>query len=301
VKEFEEAYSEIRARSQHIDFSTDDPQLEVVREEVFASQALSRLDHRNVEMSVYVPVDDYDAHEKEHAYYLEMMTKMIELFRGQFPDDKGPYRVLEMGAGTGIFTRQLAELQSVEEVVAMEIDWACYHKLSNNLRHVAKVKAFNLDSRKFPPSGRFHGIFSSFADHHIKPQDKRDYFGNVKRNLHDGGVFIVGDEFLRAHAEDSREQKIAALNAYHSHIIEIARAKNQDVLVDLETKALESGIHALDGLPDAGDFKVSCGEYEKQLRESGFAFTRIKIGPADEKLELEVGGVYVDLAKIDEA
>lgn len=300
VKDFENAWADIWARAQRIEFSTEEPKLPVVREEVFATQALSRLDHRNVEMSVYVPVDDYDTHEEEHAYYVEMMDEMIRLFRDQFGDE-GPYRVLEMGAGTGIFTRRLAALENVEEVVAFEIDWACYHKLSHNLRNVAKVKPLNMDSRRFSPSGRFHAVFSSFADHHIKPQDKRDYFGNVKRNLHDGGLFIVGDEFLRAHSEENKEEQLAALNAYHQHIIDIAKRASHDVLVELETRALESGIHALEGLPDAGDFKVSCSEYERQLRESGFDFKRTKIGPADEKVEREVGGVYVYVAEVARA
>ena len=157
----------------------------------------------------------------------------------------------------------------------------------------AKVKPLNQDSRRFSPTGRFHAIFSSFADHHIKPQDKRDYLRNVKQNLHDRGVFIVGDEFLRPHRSQDKKEKETALHAYHDHIIEIARNAGNDVLVALETAALNSGLN------EQGDFKVSCGQYESHLRDSGLAFDRRKIGPASEELEREVGGVYVYVATIE--
>ncbi len=282
-------YSDIVQRAHYLD-PRENLNLDTLKAEVFAERALSTLSKRPVEMSVYVPVEDYDSHEEEHAYYVEMMDAMIAEFRKRCPDGGGPYRLLEFGAGTGIFTRRVAAVATVGELVALEIDWACYRKLVYNLRSAGSVKPMNEDSRHFSPTGRFHAVFSSFADHHIKPQDKRDYLRNVRKNLHENGVFIVGDEFLPPHDAADREAWLKALRAYHGHIIDIAKSKNQDVLVELESAALKSGEER------QGDFKVTNAEYEAYLRDSGFVFQRQRIGPASDALANQVGGVYVYVA-----
>ena len=286
-------YGEIVQRAQYLD-PKEELDLETINSEVFASRALTTLLKRPVEMSLYVPVDDYDSHEEEHAYFMEMMDRMVAAFRERFPDNQGPYRVLELGAGTGIFTRRLAKISSINEIIAFEIDWACYRKLVYNLRDAGSVKPMNEDSRHFSPTGRFHAVFSSFADHHIKPQDKRDYLRNVRRNLQKNGVFIVGDELLRPHALGDKSARLDALAAYHGHIIDIAKHKNQDVLVQLETAAWESGKQGV------GDFKVTCAEYEHYLDEAGFAFERVRVGPASDELANDIGGVYVYVAQTAE-
>lgn len=292
IAAYEKAFSGICQRAVRVYTETDVPDLASFKAEVFpVVPTLTRLDQRPVEMSTYVPVEDYDKHEEEHAYYIEMMQAMLDAFRRIWPDDRGPYRVLEMGAGTGIFTKRLCALDSVDDVIALEIDWACHHKLQQNLRDSPKVKAYNEDSRLFNPSGRFHAVFSSFADHHIKPGDKVAYLKNVKRNLADGGVFIVGDEFLPPHDAKNPAQRKAALEAYHGHIIDLAREDKNEILVMLESKALQSGLDAV------GDFKLSRADYETHLTESGFTFTSTRIGPPDDALAEKIGGVYVYVAR----
>jgi hypothetical protein len=147
------------------------------------------------------------------------------------------------------------------------------------------VRLLDKDSRTYDPGGRFKYIFSSFSDHHIKPQDKPRYFANVKRNLEAGGMFIVGDEFLRAHDAADELAREQALHAYHDHIIQLALKDNNPVLAELEEAALESG------LTKKGDFKVSCAEYEEMLTRAGLKVSeKIKIGPLDID---DIGGVYV--------
>jgi SAM-dependent methyltransferase len=292
VRDFEAAFDRIVLRAIRID-RNELPDQETFKRQVF-TRDFTPLDQKPVEMSQYVPIDDYDSHEEEHLYYVEMMDQMLaefsEVWRADF---NVKYRVLEMGAGTGIFTRRIAKIDSIDEVVALEIDWACHTKLKYNVRTFEKVKPYPEDSRRFNPSGRFHAVFSSFADHHIKTQDKVDYLRNVKRNLCSGGVFIVGDEFLRPHDPNNDSEREAALRAYHSHIIEAAEQSGNHILVALETAAMESGINKI------GDFKVSCVEYENHLRASGFTFVKRKIGPADPRVEAEIGGVYVYVARVE--
>ncbi|MFZ2472579.1 MAG: methyltransferase domain-containing protein [Methanothrix sp.] len=259
-------------------------------ESVFAK--MTPLPHRSIEMSAYVSVHDYAQFEEDHAYFNEMMGMMLSNFN-KLRDAKRPCRVLELGSGTGHFTKRLISSQNVS-VTAVEIDWACYLYLKNALEanHVPsdtrnyKLKVVNADSRTFAdPDGKaFDFIFSSFADHHIKPTDKALYFDNIKKNLSPEGVLIVGDEFIPSYDSLIEGSFEDAVTRYHNHIIDIAKTNGHDKLVELETAAMKSG------LDKVGDFKMQCEEYEQCLRDAGLIFSKEKIGPKN--LD-DVGGIYV--------
>jgi len=159
---------------------------------------------------------------------------------------------------------------------------------------------------------RWQYIFSAFADHHIKPEDKPLYFENVKRNLLPDGRLVVGDEFLPPHDPNDRNAWEGALKTYHGHIIEIAERQAEQELAKLEEATLEvarEDIEAMarsyrelvkleqaaleSGLAQQGDFKVSCEQYEEYLKASGFEFSKEKVGPKDRD---DMGGVYVYIA-----
>lgn len=238
-----------------------------------------------IEMSEYIDVIPYDEHEEKHAYYQDMMSKMIEIFLEHSSNNSSPIRILELGAGTGIFTVRLNKITNVTEIVAVEIDWHCYQILKGKFREqYKKVKTLNKDSRTYNPEGEFDYIFSSFADHHIKTADKAKYFDNIKQNLKPNGLMIVGDEFLRKHDPNDRDDRDSALKDYHSHIIDIAKGQGEMILAELERQALQSG------LEEKGDFKVSCEQYEELLKQAKFKFKKEKIGP--ENID-NIGGVYV--------
>lgn len=258
-------------------------------------------------MSEYIPVDDYDSFEERHAYYLEMMAEMATAFAQRRPRAEGGElargRVLELGAGTGHFTKRMAAQPDVD-CVAVEIDDVCFAKLSENLGKNPDITLYREDSAAFRLDGeghRFHGVFSSFSDHHIRPENRGAYFENVKRHLAPGGAFIVGDEFLPEHDASDEADWRRALNAYHGHIIDVSREHAERLekigdpgeayahrkLMKLETEALQSGLGKI------GDFKVARSEYEMSLQAHGFTFAATKIGPLDRD---DVGGVYVYVA-----
>lgn len=278
------------------------PDVEEVVKHTFYSPGLTPVLQKPIEMSAYISIDDYDAHEENHAYYREMMERMLHIFKQGRKAEHN--RILELGAGTGIFTKRLADLEDVN-VVAIELDWVCFKKLITNIRSLqgtelveaendrcvlartknrTTIELHNKDSRTFNPPGKFNFIFSSFADHHIKTRDKKTYFANIKQNLEPGGLLIVGDEYLRSYDPEAIDSRVAALVAYHGHIIDLAVSQEEHILADLERAALNSGLEA------RGDFKVSCKEYEAALGGNGFDFRSEKIGPKDTE---DIGGVYM--------
>jgi ubiquinone/menaquinone biosynthesis C-methylase UbiE len=236
------------------------------------------------EMSAYIDVVEYDTHEEKHAYFVDMMQEMIDILRKKEGDNTKVCRILEVGAGTGIFTKRLAKIPHLQ-VTAVELDKECFQVLQKNLRDYPSVELVNDDSCIYHhPEKRFDYIFSSFSDHHIKLTDKHSYFQNIKRNLQPDGLFIVGDEFLPPHNSKDQAAWEHALRTYHNHIITIAEQQGEEILANLEREALKSG------LEKNGDFKVSCSQYEEFLLENGFRFANQKIGPLNQD---DVGGVYV--------
>ncbi|NUU23829.1 MAG: class I SAM-dependent methyltransferase [Streptomycetaceae bacterium] len=259
---------------------------------------------RPVEMSEYIAIDAYDTFEERHAYFPEMMGEMLRRFAADRPTTpKGtplPCRVLELGAGTGIFTRRLAK-QPLVVCTAVEIDANCFAALERTLLRYPGARAVAADSRTYRSAegrGEFPYIFSSFADHHIRPEDKTAYLDGVAYHLAPDGRFIVGDEFLPDHDADDPDAWRDAVRRYHGHIIDVSLRRAEELtaagdepgahahreLVKLETAAMESG------LARQGDFKVTRTAYERTLTEHGFAFTSVTIGPTDRD---DVGGIHV--------
>ena len=235
------------------------------------------------EMSNYIDITEYDKHEEKHAYFIDMMLEMTYIFSENRGDSSKSYRILELGSGTGIFTKRLAKIPNVQ-VIAVELDEKCFQVLQQNLQNYPSVELINGNSCTYHSEEKFNYIFSSFSDHHIKPTEKHSYLQNIKRNLQPDGLFIVGDEFLPPHNPNDQTAWQTALSTYHHHIIAIAQQQGETILADLERKALRSG------LEQNGDFKISCCQYEEFLLTNGFAFTRKKIGPLNQD---DVGGVYV--------
>jgi ubiquinone/menaquinone biosynthesis C-methylase UbiE len=235
------------------------------------------------EMSNYINIAEYDKHEEKHAYFIDMMLEMISIFRENRVDDSTPCRILELGAGTGIFTKRLAKIRNIQ-LVAVELDQECFHVLQENCQDYPSIELVNENSCTYYSKKKFNYIFSSFSDHHIKSKDKHSYLQNIKRNLQPDGLFIVGDEFLPPHNPNDQAAWEAALCTYHNHIITIAQQQGETILADLEREALRSGLGQI------GDFKISCCQYEDFLLTNGFTFICKKIGPLNQD---DVGGVYV--------
>jgi SAM-dependent methyltransferase len=258
--------------------------MEQIRERVFKPSLSSAIGMKPIEMSAYIDVEDYDQHEEKHAYYQEMMNRMIDIILEHRNEGSKIYRVLEVGAGTGIFTKRvLAKIPNIE-LVAVELDWVCFHRLKHSIHNSDSVKFINDDSCTYvDPVGQFDCIVSSFSDHHIKAKDKKGYFQNLKQNLAPKGIIVVGDEFLASYDLNDNDARQVALKNYHNHIIEIAEKEGEAILAQLELAALKSGLEGI------GDFKVSCEEYEDLLTTSSLKFEKEKIGPLNRN---DIGGVY---------
>jgi SAM-dependent methyltransferase len=255
-------------------------------------------DRKSLEMSRYISIDQYDRYEQDHPFYREMVEKMISIFyqhcqqlvNGGRREATHEWSALEFGAGTGLFTERIAA-QPFVKVTAVEVDTICFDKLSNNMKVFNNVLCLEQDSRYYSGSGtneKYDFVFSCFADHHIHDPYKLDYLKNVKKNLKEDGLFIVGEELLPYYPETNETARNEAIRKYHGHILylidKIDLEPARKALLELESQAMESG------LARVGDFKVSAEVYNSLFLQAGLASEQIKIGPLDRD---DLGGVYV--------
>jgi hypothetical protein len=271
-------------------------------EREFDGFAQAVFDIERVEMSRYIELEKYDQHEEKHPYFVEMMEKMIAVYQEHRPP--GFCKLLEMGAGTGHFTKRLVnELGARGKLTAVEFDSNCFRLMLSKpglMSQSDRCEILNEESRSYDPVGKFDFVFSSFADHHIVSSEKEadEYFLNIRRNLHARSSFIVGDEFLPEHKRLDEAARARAVRAYHDHIIEVATATREaapaderagfECLIALERQAMESG------LTRTGDFKVSVSHYLERLERNGLRYdTPMPTGPLAADVRERVGGIYV--------
>ena len=113
-------------------------------------------DDKVLEMSRYIDIEMYDKYEEEHPFYRDMSWRMIQMGRQHRTDlngnrsrgSTGRWRVLELGAGTGLFTKRLAEEQDWD-VTAVELDSTCHDVLRRKMSPYSNVTCWRADSRSF--------------------------------------------------------------------------------------------------------------------------------------------------------
>ena len=241
--------------------------------------------------SDWIPIYRYDAFEEDHPYYKEMHERMLQEFRSRVVRHNEPFQVLEIGAGTGHFTKKLAQQRFPGMTIkAMEPDPGAQRLLDQKLQHkAATVQSIAASAINYDPRGEFRFVFSSFSEHHIRPEDKQRYFRTLLGTMEEGAYLIVGDEFLSSHDHTDSASYLDALERYHAFIIREANERGFFEVASLEELAWQSG------KPDAKvriDYKVTLNRYKSFAVKAGLDLeAEFCVSPQD--LAETFGGMYV--------
>jgi len=232
------------------------------------------------EMSRYINLELYHEVERSHPFYIEMIDYMCEYLKNNCQPNK-KYKILELGAGTGLFTQELLKLPFLE-VTSLEIDDNCCKLLKKHVRN-KNLEIVCGDAVTFCKKSNYDFVVSTFAHDHIHFDRAEEFIKNIHSNLKNGGRYIMGGEILPYYSnEDERKQ---ALYKYHCFIVNKALYDTNYRVAQIEINALESGIDMI------GDFKRHEGVFEKEMESSGLVLeSKKKIGPDDYN---DVGGVFV--------
>ena len=234
---------------------------------------------QSLEMSRYIDLATYHAVEATHPFYLDMIDEVLRIFDSR-ANSCGLPRILEFGAGTGLSTAKLSRSQH-QAFDAIEIDANCWQLLEQNLG--GAVNCICDDAVTYQGVSGYDVAVSVFAHDHI-PEDRGVQFANnIRRNLTDDGIYIMGGEILPYYACEADRRD--ALHAYHGYIIDTALREENFEVAKLEIDALSSGLNRV------GDFKRHEKMFEAEMQSAKFKLLKkTKVGPLNRD---EVGGVFV--------
>jgi SAM-dependent methyltransferase len=296
-----------------------------------SSVPLTQLAHRHIEMSSYIHPHEYHLHEEKHAYYIEMREQMIEICKehsGRRGGSVDRVRALELGAGTGLFTTALLSKLPNIDLTAIEIDWACYLQLLEDVLGVdGMIKAPSEGDTAIVhdvnPARAGSGVKARLRDVFISDSMKsiaRCVNADARTYNPPGTFSYIFSSFADHHiktydkagyfANVKRNLSPGGIAIVGDEFLppydkEDIQSREQALyayhghIIEETRKKYGNDANGLiqleeaaleSGLKGIGDFKLSCELYEEYLNAAGFRFQKDLIGPADTK---SVGGVYV--------
>jgi SAM-dependent methyltransferase len=243
-----------------------------------------------------VDIRAYDNYEEDHPFYRRMHTTMLGELRERVTDKGRHLCILEVGSGTGLFTKRLIGLPNVD-VVSVDPDPRGCAIQREKCEGVDNLTIVPADILSITRDDVFDVIMSSFSEHHIRPEQRKAYFDKLLSLLRRDGYIIIGDEFLREYEGDNIASYREAVQAYHQYIIDLAKKKGLHQFVPLEEAAMKSGLSNDDSRID---FKVSLKEYRQAAAEAGLCIVAEHC-VSDVAMSSLVGGMYVVvMRRVDE-
>jgi tRNA (cmo5U34)-methyltransferase len=120
--------------------------------------------------------------------YEELFAAALELI--PFPPDQ-PVDVLDLGAGTGLFARQVLERCPLGRFVLWDVADRMLDMARQRFRDRPGQFRFVVDDyRNLGNAGSFDLVVSSLSIHHLEDNEKRELFRRIHDILRDRGVFI---------------------------------------------------------------------------------------------------------------
>ncbi len=196
------------------------------------------------EMERYIAIDKYNDHEAGHPGYHEMMKVVLDNTMGAIKKGKQG-KVLEIGAGTGNFTRLIGERRAKVDAIEIDPGSAEYiqHKIkAGEIKKTSLIVEDALPWTKKKTAASYDAVVTTFSDHHFSPAKKPEFLKEISRLIKKDGVYVAGDEFLPPHDEKDPAQRVSAQIKYHGMVIEEAFKEGKVELPKLELDALISGL-----------------------------------------------------------
>jgi tRNA (cmo5U34)-methyltransferase len=110
------------------------------------------------------------------------------------PSGRGPFRILELGAGTGTLSRYLLESFPKGHLTALDISPLMVETCVQVLAPFgSRALVLQTDLADAELGSGYHAVVSRLAIHHLEDGAKRALFGRVIKALLPGGVFVNSD------------------------------------------------------------------------------------------------------------
>ncbi|MBI4800086.1 MAG: class I SAM-dependent methyltransferase [Desulfarculus sp.] len=113
--------------------------------------------------------------------------------------DERPIPMLELGAGTGLFSALVLEAIPCAHLTLVDLAPQMLEQARQRLAgQEARVAILEADYLRADLGGPYQAVFSALSIHHLEDQDKRNLFAKINALLAPGGVFVNADHVLGA-------------------------------------------------------------------------------------------------------
>lgn len=171
-------------------------------------------------------------------------------------DLQDPLSVLDLGAGTGLFSALLLERRPGVRVHLTDASEGMLDQARGRFGQRAGVSFEVADMAEADLGGPWDAVISALAIHHLDHAGKRALFGRIRRSLKPGGWFVNAEQIA---APDSVSEARQTARWYAA----IRAAGLSEAEVDAATERMRHDICAsvedqLAWLREAGFFEVDC-------------------------------------------
>ncbi|WP_438350472.1 class I SAM-dependent methyltransferase [Paenibacillus sp. FA6] len=109
--------------------------------------------------------------------------------------DKKTPRILDLGAGTGLFASYVRQRYPEAKLTLIDLSEEMLKEARLRFRDDPQVQYISADYRTYLfDEQSYDAVISSLSIHHLSHQDKRTLFHTVYHLLTDGGIFVNADQ-----------------------------------------------------------------------------------------------------------
>ncbi|GIN97868.1 SAM-dependent methyltransferase [Siminovitchia terrae] len=170
--------------------------------------------------------------------------------------DKETPKILDIGAGTGLFASFVKEKYPKAKITLIDISENMLEKARSRFKEEENIAYINADYSEYKFEEQFDVIVSSLSIHHLTDEEKKKLFNHVYNLLTPKGIFVNADQvlghtrFIDSMYKNDWNNKIAMSGLTDSEIQAAHERTKLDQMATLD--------HQIKWLSDIGFQDVDC-------------------------------------------
>lgn len=156
------------------------------------------------QISEHLSLEEYDNYMKDRP--LEQRIT-LDFIIDKAKDNKN-LKVIEFGAGTGRFTKQLLRVFPKLDLVLVEPDKNCCLKLNKLKKQYKQIKIVQSTAESYKSKTKYDIIIMATAFHHVPFENKLKFLKSVKNLLKKDGIYLCGDNYIPEYSTMKEREQV---------------------------------------------------------------------------------------------